>query len=588
MPQPRKSHRLSRLLPHLAGLLMVVAVLVVTAAIEAAWQSQQAQEERLAAMESIGQARRGFELLTLGRFLLTTNLVSFVSNNPDPLDKDIALLARDLVGMGQGFLGVRLARNSVVSHIYPQQGRSYLLGQSMAETLPPGCAAQVTGLVRENGRMLCGPTPGVNRGDIFLYVTPIYQNVVGLPGTGPFWGMAMFEMDLKLLLEEAGIGRKSSHPVAVRPLAPQPGAALAGDPAVFASPDAVKAELTLPWGRWEFATVLRRQPPVRNVTLLLGLAAALVLGATTWTAAHQILARLRTQERYQELVQNARSMILRVTPAGTVTFFNEYAQEFFGFPEDKLLGRSLLQTIVPSTCEDCRDLRQEVLDLLARPEDFPFVEQQNVKADGERAWVSWAVRPLSGPDGAVQEIMFVGMDLTARKVMEARLRELATSDPLTGVANRRHFLEKAEAEVQRARRYGHPLSLTLIDLDHFKKVNDTHGHHVGDEALQHLCRVLGGLLRDVDLLGRIGGEEFAALLPETDLARAGQVAERMRAGLESAPLEHPQAGSVRLTLSAGVAGLGPGAETIDALLQKADAAMYAAKSAGRNRVKAAT
>lgn len=588
MPTPRKSHRLSRLLPHLAGLLMVVAVLAVTAAIEAAWQGQQAQADRLAAMESIGRARRDFELLTFSRFLLTNNIVSFLANNPNPADKDLALLARDLVRLEQGFLGVRLARNSVVSHAYPPEGRTHLLGQPMAETLPPDCAAGLPDLVRGNGRMLCGPTSGVNNRDIFLYVTPVYQNVVGLPGAGPFWGMAVFEVDLRLLLEETGIGRKGPHPVAVRALGQAPGAVLAGDPAQFDRPETVSAELTLPWGRWEFATALRRQPPVRSVTLLLGLAAALVLGAATWTAAHQILIRLRTQERYRELVQNARSMILRVTPAGTVTFFNEYAQEFFGFPEEGMLGRSLLQTIVPSADETGRDLRQEILDLLARPGDFPFVEQQNVKAGGERAWVSWAVRPLTAPDGAVQEIMFVGMDLTARKAMEARLREMATIDPLTGVANRRHFLDKAEAEVQRARRYGHPLSLVLIDLDHFKRVNDTHGHHVGDEALQHLCRVLGGLLRDVDLLGRIGGEEFAALLPETDLERAGQVAERMRAGLEAAPLEHPQAGSVRLTLSAGVAGLAPGAETIDAVLQKADAAMYAAKSAGRNRVSAAT
>ncbi|MEW5773195.1 MAG: diguanylate cyclase [Thermodesulfobacteriota bacterium] len=582
----RKPSLLSRFLPLAAGLLMAAAVAVVTAAVEAAWQAQNAQEERLAVMESLGRTRRDFELLTFSRFLLTNNIVSFLANNPNPEARDFALLARDLVRLEQGFLGVRLARNNMVSHVHPLEGRAHVLGQSMAEMLPPGCAARLPDLVRDNGRLLCGPAPGVNNREIFLYVTPVYQNVVGIAGTGPFWGMAVFEMDLKLLLEEAGVGRKDGHPVAVRPRGAAPGTALAGDPGLFDRSDAVRADLSLPWGDWEFAAALRRQPPVRDVTLLLGLAAALALGAATWTAAHEVLERLRTQQRYQELVQNARSMILRVTPAGAVSFVNEYALEFFGFPEEALLGRSLLQTIVPPRGEDGRDLRQETLDLLARPGEFPFVEQQNVKADGGRAWVSWAVRPLRAADGSVPEIMFVGMDVTARKAMEARLIELATADSLTGVANRRHFLEKAEAEVQRCARYGHPLSLVLIDLDHFKKVNDTRGHHVGDAALQHLCRVLGGILRDVDVLGRMGGEEFAALLPETDLARAARVAERMRAALEASPAP-ADGGPVALTLSAGVAAYGPGSDGVDAMLQKADEAMYRAKHAGRNRVETA-
>jgi diguanylate cyclase (GGDEF)-like protein/PAS domain S-box-containing protein len=586
MPQPRTTSRLTRFLPLVAGLCMVAAVVVVTSAIEAAWQTQHAQEERLSAMESINRARKDFELLTFSRFLLTTNLVSFLSNNPNPTDKDVNLLARDLVRLEQGFLGVRLAKNGVVGQVYPLQGRALLLGQSMADMLPPDCAAKISDVVRENGRLLCGPAPGINNRDIYLYVVPVYQNVVGLTGTGPFWGMAVFEMDLKLVLADAGIGRKGAHPVSVRPLGAAPAAALAGEPEVFTRPDAVTAELSLPWGSFEFATALRHQAPVRDVTLLLGLAVALVLGAATWTAAQQVLVRLRTQARYQELVQNARSMILRVTPAGAVSFINEYAQEFFGFPEEQILGRSLLQTIVPPHGENGRDLRQETLDLLARPEEFPFVEQQNAKADGTRAWVSWAVQPLYAADGSVQEIMVVGMDITARKAMEARLIELATADSLTGVANRRHFLEKAEAEMQRSARYGHPLSLVLIDLDHFKKVNDTRGHHVGDEALQHLCRVLGHILRDVDLLGRMGGEEFAVLLPETDLARASRVAERMRSALESAPVVG--AGDpLTITMSAGVAAYGPGVADIDTLLQKADAAMYQAKAAGRNRVMAA-
>ena len=167
--------------------------------------------------------------------------------------------------------------------------------------------------------------------------------------------------------------------------------------------------------------------------------------------------------------------------------------------------------------------------------------------------------------------------------LELELETAATTDSLTGVFNRRRVLELAEAEVARARRYGHALSVVMFDLDHFKQINDRHGHWGGDHVLRAFPLRLEKHLRRNDLLGRLGGEEFVIVLPETDRTAAAAAAERVRAALaaETIPVG---SSDVTLTLSAGCAELGPDDLGFDTLLRRADVALYAAKRSGRNRV----
>lgn len=165
---------------------------------------------------------------------------------------------------------------------------------------------------------------------------------------------------------------------------------------------------------------------------------------------------------------------------------------------------------------------------------------------------------------------------------EARLRELATTDPLTSLLNRRALRERITLEDKRQQREARPLSFVLADLDHFKAINDQHGHEVGDQVLVQVAGVLAHGVRDVDHLARWGGEEFLVVLPDTDEAAAAQVAERLR--LAVAGLPRPGGGSVRsLTLSLGVAQRAD-AESTDQAISRADQALYAGKRAGRNRV----
>ena len=168
-----------------------------------------------------------------------------------------------------------------------------------------------------------------------------------------------------------------------------------------------------------------------------------------------------------------------------------------------------------------------------------------------------------------------------------RLESLATTDPLTGLPNHRSLSEQLDREWERARRYGHPLSLIFFDADRFKRINDTWGHAVGDVVLRQLGERVSSVLRGGDTLGRYGGEEFLVLLPETDTQEAQAVAERMRAAVAALPLATTQVeGGLPVTISSGIATFPIDGQTSSELVHKADEAMYWAKRLGRNQVRA--
>lgn len=164
-----------------------------------------------------------------------------------------------------------------------------------------------------------------------------------------------------------------------------------------------------------------------------------------------------------------------------------------------------------------------------------------------------------------------------------KLEKLAITDPLTGVFNRRHLLELAEQEFNRVSRYGSPLSVLMIDADYFKQVNDNYGHAVGDETLKAIAQLTQNLLRKVDCFGRIGGEEFLAFLPETQISQAIKVAERICKSIGSFRIKIDQQ-NIQITVSIGVATYEAPDRKIDDILKRADEALYEAKRRGRNQV----
>ncbi len=230
------------------------------------------------------------------------------------------------------------------------------------------------------------------------------------------------------------------------------------------------------------------------------------------------------------------------------------------------------------------DQRERVYGM-SRLEKFPFVTL--VGYDKSRALTGWRQRAWQAALGYAALVLLSLALLRAhlRALAQGRtLHALATTDVLTGIANRRHLFELGDQETRRALRYGKPLAVLMIDIDRFKQVNDRWGHPGGDRVIRHVADQLRGLLRAVDRCGRIGGEEFAAILPETDADGAKLVAERLRAAIEASEAVRDDDGqAIRHTVSIGIATLAPNDTAFDALLQRADRALYRAKGLGRNQ-----
>ncbi|THF62193.1 sensor domain-containing diguanylate cyclase [Pseudothauera rhizosphaerae] len=210
-------------------------------------------------------------------------------------------------------------------------------------------------------------------------------------------------------------------------------------------------------------------------------------------------------------------------------------------------------------------------------------EVVNRRKDGVLFDEALTITPVRDRDGRLRHFVAVKEDITVRKLQEHELQRLASTDPLTGASNRRVFMERLSLELARVRRYGKQAALLMLDLDHFKQINDRHGHAAGDATLRSFTTLAQRTLRQTDTLGRLGGEEFAVLLPETDEEQAAELAERVRGRLAAEGIAFGDE-AIRVTVSIGIAQLETTDTTPDTVLARADEALYRAKQGGRNRV----
>jgi diguanylate cyclase (GGDEF)-like protein/PAS domain S-box-containing protein len=216
-------------------------------------------------------------------------------------------------------------------------------------------------------------------------------------------------------------------------------------------------------------------------------------------------------------------------------------------------------------------------------ESNPGYDVEKKTADGSIISCIMSASAFRDPGGEFYGMVLNFKDITYRKQIEEKLRELATTDGLTKLYTRRHFLELSSREFDRMKRYGTALSMLMVDVDNFKVVNDTYGHDIGDEALIVLAETGKNILRRVDVFGRIGGEEFAVLLPDTDLHGAVMVAERLRQAIVDSCLQTDK-GTIHFSISVGVAQAAESLNNMGDLLKATDGALYRAKENGRNRV----
>jgi diguanylate cyclase (GGDEF)-like protein/PAS domain S-box-containing protein len=297
-----------------------------------------------------------------------------------------------------------------------------------------------------------------------------------------------------------------------------------------------------------------------------------------------VLFRSETHDTLKTIIYSSPLAILTLDPKDQITMWNPAAEEMFGWADDLVLGQAN-PTIPENKQEEYLALRQAALDGMA----FSNIDTLRLKKDGKQFPVSLSVAPLRGQHNQVVGHMDIIADITERKRLQEELRQQATTDVLTGTFNRRYFMELAAHELKRAARHQHPLAIAVMDLDHFKLINDTYGHAAGDQTLVHFTKICQKNIRDIDVFARLGGDEFVLLLPNTNGEQARDVVERIRLALIDQPIDL-DGNPVRLTFSSGVAGLthAHSGENLDTVFNRADQALYQAKQTGRNRVSVAS
>lgn len=260
---------------------------------------------------------------------------------------------------------------------------------------------------------------------------------------------------------------------------------------------------------------------------------------------------------------------------GIIIFANTRFAELIAMPRDRVIGSHAREYYVDE------QQRSRVLERLRTSGSVVNMEVQFKRADGSPFWTLFTVNQ------AVIEGVHVNLawiyDYTERRNMEEALREMASKDPLTGIYNRRSFMELARQQLARANRFQEPMSVMVLDVDHFKHVNDSYGHATGDDALRLVAGACTAVLREYDLLGRLGGEEFVIALPGTTPDEGVVVAERVRRHLSRMPIPGP-AVRFHLTASIGIACIESVSDTMEKAIHRADLALYRAKREGRNRV----
>ena len=269
-----------------------------------------------------------------------------------------------------------------------------------------------------------------------------------------------------------------------------------------------------------------------------------------------------------------------------LTYVSPSVERLRGFTVEEALQQTPGQILAPASFKKIRTMMQEMFDSAERGEiqgalDVRFEVEQTCK-NGATLWMEESIRLFFSEEGQFLGMQGVARPICERKRLEDELRLLANTDTLTGLANRRAFLARLDQEVARAHRYGHPLAILMLDIDHFKTINDRYGHPAGDEALRRFAAACQAVLRCNDVLARMGGEEFAAFLPETGLDGARLTGERIRQAVEELAVVY--AGErFHFTTSIGIVLLHDQHDGEHAL-QLADKALYLAKSRGRNRV----
>jgi len=530
-----------------------------------------------------GAIRARIEDRVNSNLFLAYGMAANISVQPDLPQERFDALARVLINKSTSLKNIAAAPNFVIRYIFPLEGNQKAIGLNYRTA--PEQWEQAHAAMQTRRMILAGPINLVQGGRGLVARVPVCVN-----GGAEFWGLVSAVMDLDTMISQVGIDTDGSRiKLAIRGKDSKGayGDIFWGDHALFdPSSQAITMPVSLPSGSWQLAAIPRNGWVSGSpyewlvhcfVLLIIAIGCA---GRIQSDRSRQSLEE--NEQRMRAMSQASHDALAMIDTEDRITFWNPAAEAMFGFTEAEVLGRKLHDIIVlPRDMEHAkaglaRFARTGTGPILGRTMEMTALRKSGETFPVERAVSAFQLRGKWFAVGSMR-------DISARKEYEKRLNELATTDELTGLANRRFFMDQAETQLKRALRYKHEFCFMMFDLDHFKRINDTYGHAAGDVVLRTVAGTLSSVMRATDIYGRVGGEEFAVVMPETTIADARIVAERLRQQIAELRIE-THGSVVWITASIGIAHLQPSATELSALMKNADTALYEAKHAGRNRV----
>ncbi|MCX8043007.1 MAG: sensor domain-containing diguanylate cyclase [Desulfobacterota bacterium] len=293
----------------------------------------------------------------------------------------------------------------------------------------------------------------------------------------------------------------------------------------------------------------------------------------------------RQKEWFRVTLESIGDAVIATDQQGKILLLNRVAEQLTGWKSGDAAGKDLHDVFVISNRQTGMSHPDLLESVLVRGETCILEDDTVLRSrDGRVIPIDVSGAPIRDASGKIIGCVFVFRDVTRRKEMEERLRELALRDGLTNLYNHREFFRLCREECERAQRYGFPLALLMLDIDFFKRVNDTFGHPAGDEVLRYVAATLTLNIRSSDRAARYGGEEFAVIMPQSGAAEATVAAERIRQAIACRPVVFEDGKTLSVTVSIGVAAYPEHGRKEHELVQSADAALYRAKQGGRNRV----
>ncbi|WP_308388045.1 diguanylate cyclase [Acidithiobacillus sp. AMEEHan] len=289
--------------------------------------------------------------------------------------------------------------------------------------------------------------------------------------------------------------------------------------------------------------------------------------------------RLRDSDaQFQHLMNTMQDVFYRTDADGITRYVSASVRNILGYSPDEIIG------LPAAAFYPDQDDRKELVEIIKKQgyvHDFPG---QMRCRDGRIIDISISSTILLDETGQYAGVEGIWRDITQRRALERRLEELASRDELTGIANRRFSLEELEKRLSRYKRHQRDMSVCILDLDHFKRINDQHGHLAGDKVLREFSRVVQNELRSTDHFGRLGGEEFLLICEDSSIENTTSLARRILQKVSDHSVAISSQTSIQITVSIGATAMEAGDSTISTILSRADDALYQAKSEGRNRI----